>query len=480
MANQRFTFARAKLHALPLPRKRREYYYDEVVRSLALSVFATGKKSFMVYRKLKGRPLKITLGPFDSAIPDTHDLPAGANPLDLLTNKAALNIRKARKLATAVNASLDVGVNPSAEKRRQRQREGAELTLGELFERYREDHLLADGKKRPSGVVWYFERYLGGVPGGPARKHGRKRTKAQGAVNWQDRRISTIQSDEVGRLRAALAKNISPTTANRVMELLKAIFNFGRKNKLCAGENPAADFPKFKLQSRDRRIQSYEARKFFEILDAESDLDFRDYTYLAICTGARRGNLLQMRWDELSLDGAAWRVAGERMKNGDPLVIPLVPRAVEILRRRRAANLTDNPWVFPGRTTTGHAGPFRFQWARFIQKADVPDLRVHDLRRTLGSWMSSTGASTVMTMRALGHKTIDAALVYQRLELAPVRDAMATGISGLLKAGEPEEERAAPVEVLPPKKARVVRMPRRSLAKTHKVTKARRPKGGRR
>jgi integrase len=366
-------------------------------------------------------------------MPETHDLPDDARPLDLLGNSAALNVRKARKLATAVTANLDIGINPAAEKRTQRQQARDELTLGELFDQYRH-HLIGDQKKGVAGIVWYFERYIGALPTIAQQKHGKRRTKAKGSVNWQHRRLSTIRSDEVERLRATLARNISPTTANRVMELLRAILNFGKRKRLYSGPNHA-DLPKFKLHSRERRIESHEARSFFETLNAEQDHDFKDYVYLSICAGARRGNLLQMRWNEISLNGATWRVTGEKMKNGDPLVIPLIPKAVEILRRR-AESGNGSPWVFPGSSADGHRGPFRFQWERFRKLAQVPDLRIHDLRRTLGSWMSSTGASTVTTMRALGHKTIDAALLYQRLELAPVRDAMDTGILGLLKAAE--------------------------------------------
>lgn len=443
-AENRFTFSRTALDSVPAPKKGRAVYYDDVVRSLVLRAHPSGAKSFMIYRKVRGRPMRIALGMFDPKMSDTHELERDKNPLSLFGNNAALNVRKARKLATAVNASLDAGVNPSAEKRKQRQIETAELTLGDLFERYHKDHLIGDGKKRPEDVVWYFERYLGALPDGPTKKHGQKRTKAKGSVNWQDRRLSTIQSEDVGRLRAALAKNISPTTANRVMELVEALFNFGKEKKLCEGDNPAEQFEKFKLQSRDRRIEAHEARKFFEKLNLESDDDFKDYVYLSICTGARRENVLQMRWDDLSLEGERWRVPGEETKNGDPVVIPLVEKAVQILRRRRAANDAHSSWVFPGNTESGHHGPFRWQWEQLREKANVPDLRIHDLRRTLGSWMSSTGASTVVTMQALGHKTVDASLVYQRLNLAPVKEAVATGIRALLKAAEPEEVKGEP------------------------------------
>ena len=72
-----------------------------------------GTRSFRVYRKFQGRPVKITLGNYYANIPETRELPHGAEPLDLLGHCPALNLRMARKLALAVMAELDTGINPS-------------------------------------------------------------------------------------------------------------------------------------------------------------------------------------------------------------------------------------------------------------------------------------------------------------------------------------------------------------------------------
>ena len=97
------------------------------------------------------------------------------------------------------------------------------------------------------------------------------------------------------------------------------------------------------------------------------------------------------------------------MKNGESLTIPLVQEAIDVLRRReKTAN--GNAWVFPGNTQkAGHGGPKRGKWLRLLERAGLSDLHPHDLRRSLGSWMASSGASTTVTMRALGHKSVSAA-----------------------------------------------------------------------
>jgi integrase len=437
MAKKRFAFTGDNVRALAIPSDGRVYFYDGTVRGLALEVTANGSKSFRVYRKFRGRPVKITLGPFDPNLPETRDLSEGVDPLDLLGNHPSLNVRMARKMAVAVIAELNRGVNPAES----HSRKG--ISLGEVFKRY-SAHLTAEGKKTVPAIVWHWQRYLGDLPDTPRKKHGSEREKAPGGVNWQLRAVSDITRADVSRLRLDLAENIGRTTANRVIELLRAMLNFARKHGLYEGQNPAEDVGKFDVPSRERFLQQHEAESFFKALNEEKDRAFADYVRLLLYTGARRGNVLRMRWDEVSLDGALWTVSGEKMKNGDPLTIPLPQQAVGVLRRR-AETANGNEWVFPGSTPAGHAGPFRAQWARFVNEAKVPDLHVHDLRRSLGSWMANNGASTVITMRALGHRSINAALIYQRLAADPVREAMQKAVTAMEKAAKGKPGQVMPM-----------------------------------
>jgi integrase len=427
MQKKRFTFTGDKLRALPVPSGGRARYYDDVVRGLMLEITENDARSFRCYKKFRGRPTKITLGWFDPNLPETRDLPEGAEPLDLLRgSRPALNVKMARKLAVAILAELDTGVNPAEEAAQSRRG----ISLGELFEKYRA-HLKAMGKKSLPLRVWMWERYLGPLPEMTKKKHGAERTKALGAVDWSRRHLGEITHAMVTKLMLDLGEKVGRTTANRVVELLRAMFNFARRQKLYQGDNPAEDIERFHLPSRERFLQAHEVERFFKALTEEKDPDFADYVRLLLYTGAHRGNILRMRWDELSLDGAQWTVSGEKMKNGKPLVLPLVEEAVEILRRR-AAKANGNPWVFPGNTVAGHMGSPRKKWAEFVEKAELPDLRVHDLRRTLGSWMASTGASTTITMKALGHRSVTTAMIYQQLAADPVREAAQRAVTAML------------------------------------------------
>lgn len=71
-------------------------------------------------------------------------------------------------------------------------------------------------------------------------------------------------------------------------------------------------------------------------------------------------------------------------------------------------------------------------WAALMQAAGLSDLRLHDLRRSLGSWAAMSGASLAIIGRALGHKSVDATQIYARLQVDPVREAMEKATSQML------------------------------------------------
>lgn len=64
----------------------------------------------------------------------------------------------------------------------------------------------------------------------------------------------------------------------------------------------------------------------------------------------------------------------------------------------------------------------------------IPDLRIHDLRRTLGSWQAITGASLPIIGKSLNHKSQQATAIYARLDLDPVRMSVEKATAAMLVA----------------------------------------------
>src|SRR5437867_2233057 len=74
-------------------------------------------------------------------------------------------------------------------------------------------------------------------------------------------------------------------------------------------------------------------------------------------------------------------------------------------------------------------------WARLCLRGGFKDLRIHDLRRTLGSWQAGLGASLPIIGRSLGHARQETTQIYARLNLDPVRASVNAATAAIAEAG---------------------------------------------
>ena len=267
------------------------------------------------------------------------------------------------------------------------------------------------------------------MPDEPAKKHGRKRQKHQAGVDWSNRKIDQIEAGDVRSLHVAIGAT-HPVMANRVIEILSAVY--GRAIYLgYKGENPASDVEPFKEVKRDRFIQADELPIFFTELANETSEDFKHFVLLSLLTGARRINVMSARWEHVDLGAAIWRIPDSDSKNGEPMIIPLGEEAVQIFEARSPRK---TGFVFPAESKTGHITPPKKRWQSLLKRCGIDNLRIHDLRRSLGSWQAITGASLVIIGKSLGHKSADATMIYARLNTDPVRASVSAATSAMLEA----------------------------------------------
>ena len=382
----KLNFTKASIEALPVPEKGWTYHYDFKVQGLGIGIGSTGKRSFILYRKINGIPERITLGRY----PD-------------------LSIEQARGKASDLNSDIANGLNPAEIKRGNKE----EMTLGELFAEYLERYAMPHGKKTISDMQDNFRRYLG---------------------KWGNRKPSAISKRDVEKLHYKLGKEIGVHTANRTLELLRSILNKAIAWGLFSKVNPVVGIEKFTLKSRDRFLQVDELPRFFQALGEEPNETIRDYVLLSLLTGARKANVLSMQWKDVNLKRGEWRI--EETKSGTPQTATLSPEALSILRNRIRNIKPSEPmtFVFPGEGRNGHLIEPKKGWKRILERAGINDLRIHDLRRTLGSWQAKTGASLAIIGKSLNHKNQNTTAIYARLDLDPVRESVNTATSAMMVA----------------------------------------------
>src|SRR5262249_48227835 len=109
---------------------------------------------------------------------------------------------------------------------------------------------------------------------------------------------------------------------------------------------------------------------FYAALATEPNDTIRDYILLSLLTGARRSNVLAMRWGEIDFARAEWRIP--RTKNDDPHTVPLTPEAVTILEQRRVGRAP--VYVFPGDGESGHLVEPKTGWRRVFDRDELTQL----------------------------------------------------------------------------------------------------------
>jgi len=142
---------------------------------------------------------------------------------------------------------------------------------------------------------------------------------------------------------------------------------------------------------------------------------------MSLYSMARKSNVASMRWPEISLESAVWRIP--TTKNDTPQIVPLIEEAIEILKRRYKE--ATGEWVFPSKTSeSGHLEEPKKAMDGILQRAGIQNFTLHDLRRTMGSWMAHTGASQYIIGKALNHKNSRSTDIYARLNVDPVRESI--------------------------------------------------------
>lgn len=365
MAKNTIHFTKAMLESLvPAEDGKPVEYCDDVVRGLRLRVTSTGAKSFYLLRKFKGRTERILLGRF----PETK-------------------IAQAKKKAGEVHSQMDAGINPNENKRTRR----GELSIGELFDIYYELHAVPH-TKRPEDIKWHFDTYI--------------------KKPFNSKKISDVSQKMVSAWHKSIGERNGKITANRALALLKTMFNNATNWELWGGKNPTLGVKKFKEKPRSRVVMPDELEKLYSALRVENN-DISDFFMLLLVTGARRGNVESMSWNDINLEGEVWVIPDTKI--GESHRVQLVSSALSILRSRLVDADIPDGYVFPGIGKTGHIVEPKTAWARVLNRAEIKDLRIHDLRHVFGSYLAATDANQFVIRDAMGHKDISSSSRYVQM-----------------------------------------------------------------
>ena len=334
-------------------------------------------KTFILERRIQGRSRRISLGPY-----------------------GPLTVDQARKMAFQEIARIAKGEDP-AQDRIDRRRIP---TLGDLEELYQTRHAVK--KKSGSEDKEMFERYLGG---------------------WRNRRLSSIRRSDLIRLHSQIGER-APYAANRMLSLVRKMFNLAKVWEMYSGENPTTSIERFREEKRERFVQPNELPKVFKAIAQETNPWIKTAFLILLLTGQRKTEVINMKWVHLDLQRGLWRLPDTKANRSH--LVPLPSAAIQLLQI--LPRVKDNPYVFVGRAGKGRLINLDKAWARIREITELHDVRIHDLRRTLGSWLAANGASLTLIGKALNHSNLSTTQVYARLDVEPVRTALEANADRML------------------------------------------------
>lgn len=422
----RFPFTEARVRDWPVPESGRVRLKDASLPGLSLYVTPTARV-FYFRCKVEGQSVEVRLGAWPS-----------------------LTVEEARKLAKTKIAPDPAKV--VAERKAIRE----ESTLAELWE-------------------WFERHHVAHLRESTARRY-RDSWRLHLLPALGTKRLSKIKRADVQAMADATATGTGNGAGRHACAVLSAMYHAAAKDDALAyrGDLPTVGIRRPKVASRARFLQPGELPDFLHALSQEPE-PWKLFWTCCLFVGLRRGNVASARWSDIALDLGQWLVPEERSKTGAMLSVPIPAPVLARLRewknelparleeanesRRRLLERGDaavrvrlplltpaeleeaGRYVFPAALAPSkpsalpHVTDPKASWRRLLIRAGMTDLRPHDLRRSIGSWMALGGVGLPIIGAALGHKDQRSTAVYARLNDGAVRAAMERATTAMLEAG---------------------------------------------
>jgi integrase len=339
--------------------------YDTDVKGFGCRVTAAGARSFILNyrRKLDGLERRYTIGQW----PDW-------------------SVSGAREEAKRLKRTIDGGGDPVGEDRAMRDAP----TVADLAERFEREHIAKQAA--------------------PTQRDYRSILRNDILPAIGKRKVAAVETTDIERLHATVSRR-APIRANRMLAVVGKMFTLAVKWKL-RSDSPTRGVQKNREHQRRRYLKPHELARLTEALATDPNQDVADALRLLLLTGARKGEVINARWDEFDLTAGKWTKPHASTKQRREHIVPLSAPARALLAARLQKCDASSPWLFPGRN--GPRDDLK-AWPRICKAAGLADLHIHDLRHCFASALVSAGFSLPVIGQLLGHTQVATSSRYSHL-----------------------------------------------------------------
>lgn len=205
----------------------------------------------------------------------------------------------------------------------------------------------------------------------------------------------------------------SNATQVRYLAALSHTFTIAVREWQWCEDNPVRKVAKPREpRGRIRCLNDQERQHLLEACQASRNPYLYQVVILALATGARRGELLSLRWPDMDLKRGM--LIFHETKNGERRAVPLTGQALTLMQQHAKVRRLNTQLVFPNAAGTKPLS-IRDAFNRAVERAGITDFTFHDLRHSAASYLAMSGASMMEIAEILGHKTLAMVKRYSHL-----------------------------------------------------------------
>ncbi len=205
----------------------------------------------------------------------------------------------------------------------------------------------------------------------------------------------------------------SNSTVNRYLATLSHAFSIAVMEWGWIDENPCRRVSTLKEpRGRVRYLEDDERKTLLEQCKEKSETLYT-IVVIALSTGARRGEILSLRWNEVNLNKGV--ITMHETKNNEIRSVPLQGLALELVKQLSKVRRLDTDLLFPAKDNADKPISIDSSWQEAVKAAGIENFRFHDLRHCAASYLAMNGASIAELAEVLGHKTLQMVKRYSHL-----------------------------------------------------------------
>jgi integrase len=327
-----------------------------------------------------------------------------------------VTLEDARTQAKAMRAKVTLGIDPRGDQQPR-----------------------TNGNERPPTLSAYFDETY--YPYISVRNRGAKKTRQifdlRIRPRFGDRRLDEITREQIQVFHTSLLKDegLAPATANHHLRLLKTMYRRAVDWEITS-HNPTTRLQLFREDNEVENLLDEESlARLLHVLKTSPARNACNVALLLLATGTRLSEALHAKWVDIDREHRHWTIRAQNSKSKRVRSVPLNDAALDVLDQLTTEGKHEYLFVNPYGERLKH---IHACWDRIRKKAELPHLRLHDLRHQYASFLVNSGRTLYEVSTILGHADPSVTTRYAHLSTRAMADAAGAAsdaISAALRRG---------------------------------------------